>query len=1437
MCQELVSSNLTPTPAPTPTETLTPAPTPTVTPTATPITPEGPHLTVNTSFINFGYVPYGEISDPFVLQIINSGTEPYQLSGAEIAGFNPQDFNFSGELPEALLPGEGATLSILFEPQLTASRLATLVIRSDVIDGETRVELLGIGVIGGGEFDPLLINAGAPESYVDSQGRTWLADSYFLSGESYSVTDPIENTLDDYLYQSERYTAQLSYQIPLDNGHYRVRLRFAEIFHDAPGARVFDVYLENQLVLGELDIFNEVGQFAPYDQTFEVEVQDGLLDLNLESIADNAKISAIEILPDVHSSGHPYLHVVIDAPDYVVDYDRSGNERVHLDGHDSHTHQPGRGLSDWYWSSNGALIGVEQEIDSDLPIGKNWVSLTIVDTNSPPDNLSATQAIDVYPIDQVGGVLARYYGLAEGTLQQLFENPPTDPFFIERLPTFEVVEKAGKIGNTQRSVDVVVELKGALQIDAPGLYTFQTSGGAYSKLLIDNQEVLEPLSMQAGVYQIEVRFALENANQLPTAVFYSRNDGPLTPLSLEQLSHDQSSQPPFINTMPSSGYDGGGEVIRIKGFGFFPENQVVLHWGDSVFGSEDLEVTPDEIRFVTPAGSGAIAVFVETPLGQSNLREFVYDQGAPVPIDFSEVTTISNVVNLDNYPFSGPTQAEWGPDGRLYVASNAGGQITAYTFDDNYNVIGSQSINTLSTLANNNILGIGFSPFDQSNPVRIYVAHSELFADGGACIPDGHFSEYNGAVSILEGPSFNQLIPLISGLPVSNHDHGPNGIQFNDHGDLLLAVGGMTNAGVVSCEMGDLPESPLSGAVLRFPIRKSNFVGAIHYLESESGIPNQNQLSGGLVDVSPEVDVELYVSGLRNPFDTVFTSSGWLYGTENGANNGFGPASTGPDTEGPDPQAEDEIALFRPGHYYGHANRNRGRYDLRQNVYHFPTEEPTLGDHTPPLVTVASSTNGIDEYRSMTFRGQMRGALLAQKWNGDLYLLKLDSTGRALEQINSINTPSVGLDVVTSPGGAIAQIDYSSNQIHILKPIDLSADNTQALDIFPWRASSSGGTHFVIGGHGFGNLLDTSVTIGGIEATVLSVSSTRIRGIIPPNPQATSNKLDVEVHTSGVLTTIPQGFRYLLETGSGQGAWQSLPQLPAEIGDLAAGVINGVLYVVGHQHGVPGSPTFAFDTVSGIWDANLAARPFGGDHHAAEVYKNKLYLVGGFGGGSEGKVQIYDPALDNWNIGTDVPFSSGAGVSGIIGEKIYYGGGVVGGHTVNEFMAYDIAGDIWEPLSPLPLARNDAASATDGKKLYVFGGKGPGSGDGNEVAEGFADLMIYDPQSDSWECSCTPGSGLPPVPQRRGGMGKAVFYRGEFYLFGGETVPGGEAENGVYSRVDVYDPLSRSWRLETAMPAPRHGIFPLLYDDGILIAGGGSSAGHSQSNIFDEFRR
>ncbi len=139
------------------------------------------------------------------------------------------------------------------------------------------------------------INAGGP-AYVDRSGRTWSGDAGFSGGTTAVVSNSIGAALDPALYQSERY-GNFAYNVMVPNGYYEVTLKFAEIYWSAPGQRIFNVAINGQTVLSNFDIVAAGGTLAAVDRTFITTVITGRLTITFTTVRDNAKVSAIEIVP------------------------------------------------------------------------------------------------------------------------------------------------------------------------------------------------------------------------------------------------------------------------------------------------------------------------------------------------------------------------------------------------------------------------------------------------------------------------------------------------------------------------------------------------------------------------------------------------------------------------------------------------------------------------------------------------------------------------------------------------------------------------------------------------------------------------------------------------------------------------------------------------------------------------------------------------------------------------------------------------------------------------------------------------------------------------------------------------------------------------------------------------------------------------------------
>ncbi len=166
------------------------------------------------------------------------------------------------------------------------------------------------------------VNCGG-DDYTDAQGNLWMADvqrrdeAHWGScswtddyeglpafyGSQRQTHDPISGTGEWPLLQSFRYGRhELSYQFPVPDGKYRVELFFIEPWYGTGGGldcqnwRVFDVAINDQVVLQDLDIWAEAGHDRLLKKEVEVQVNGGLLSISFPQVkAGQAVISAIAI--------------------------------------------------------------------------------------------------------------------------------------------------------------------------------------------------------------------------------------------------------------------------------------------------------------------------------------------------------------------------------------------------------------------------------------------------------------------------------------------------------------------------------------------------------------------------------------------------------------------------------------------------------------------------------------------------------------------------------------------------------------------------------------------------------------------------------------------------------------------------------------------------------------------------------------------------------------------------------------------------------------------------------------------------------------------------------------------------------------------------------------------------------------------------------------
>ena len=130
-------------------------------------------------------------------------------------------------------------------------------------------------------------------------------DKYYEGGKAQTYNNTtVANTENDELYLNLRY-GNCNYEVPMENGLYTVRLHFAELtIRDGRiGKRVFNVDIENgQERLENYDINLDVGPATAAIKTFsDIEVTDGFMSINLETVVYNALICGIEIINEIES--------------------------------------------------------------------------------------------------------------------------------------------------------------------------------------------------------------------------------------------------------------------------------------------------------------------------------------------------------------------------------------------------------------------------------------------------------------------------------------------------------------------------------------------------------------------------------------------------------------------------------------------------------------------------------------------------------------------------------------------------------------------------------------------------------------------------------------------------------------------------------------------------------------------------------------------------------------------------------------------------------------------------------------------------------------------------------------------------------------------------------------------------------------------------------
>lgn len=568
-------------------------------------------------------------------------------------------------------------------------------------------------------------------------------------------------------------------------------------------------------------------------------------------------------------------------------------------------------------------------------------------------------------------------------------------------------------------------------------------------------------------------------------------------------SAKSAGAPEIFALEPSTGGTDGGTKVTIRGSGFFVGCKVTF--GASMANNVQV-INSKTITLLTPASeAGDGEVKVETENGSSG------------PVNF-RFTDQKESVTWSESAWKNPNGSEWnlaeevsgitvGPDGFYYLSTLVG---LVWRVDVGSDLVVKSACSGAQMGPGHAIYSIAWNPADPK-PRLLVTTNTMWYRDSGSVWHSSHveFVNIDGDGCVSRGGV------IISGLPMSNHDHGVSSMSFLDDGTLLVSVGATTNAGIPGNKMGNTPESPLSGAIVQARYLDKGFNGHIKYSLYEEADINNTEVTSG--------DVSVYAAGLRSCFGLSMSLNGILYATDNGANSGFGAKSTSCSSEENDPEVKDSLYVINSGNYYGHANRNRGRKDSKQCVWR---GEGT----TPAIAEMESSTNGVLFYTSDAFGGQLRGNIFLTKmaWMGQpgkTMRVEMSEDGRSIAAGPYEIWGDSGLSIAQGPGGQLFMPQLKKRRVLVLAPnenemrssVRASSLAPEVHVVHPSRGNVMGGMEVLISGKRFET--GQSVSIGDAPCRTVNVlSSTQIRCKVPSSRRI--GAVDVVVSSNGEFSVI-----------------------------------------------------------------------------------------------------------------------------------------------------------------------------------------------------------------------------------------------------------------------------------------------------------------------------
>ncbi|XP_059644265.1 kinesin-like protein KIN-14R [Cornus florida] len=256
----------------------------------------------NAQFNTFGQDPETVFSDPFVTRVCG-GEEPLDQEHQD--SVMEAQFNRFGKDPETLFSDPSISRVCGWKEPLDQEHKDSAMEEDDETLVDSTLCNLGSSLVPNGFMKPncteevlLFVNAGGVTSMEVESNMTFMADNFFHGGDVFQTEEHITEGGDfPFIYQSAR-LGNFDYRFNnLPPGKYYVDLHFVEIIntYGPKGMRVFNVYMQDEKVLSDFDIFSIVGANKPLqlvDSRVSVK-DDGVISVRFEGVNGSPMVSGI----------------------------------------------------------------------------------------------------------------------------------------------------------------------------------------------------------------------------------------------------------------------------------------------------------------------------------------------------------------------------------------------------------------------------------------------------------------------------------------------------------------------------------------------------------------------------------------------------------------------------------------------------------------------------------------------------------------------------------------------------------------------------------------------------------------------------------------------------------------------------------------------------------------------------------------------------------------------------------------------------------------------------------------------------------------------------------------------------------------------------------------------------------------------------------------